>query len=219
MFIFLHFNLIKISRMFYWVKNPKWLGNLYSNILFRKEEEEKIIYLTFDDGPIPKVTPWVLDILAAYKAKATFFCIGDNVRKYTNIYTRLKKEGHSIGNHTHNHLNAWSVNKKDYLENIQKCMEFIDSDFFRPPYGKLTPSLSKSIRIELGLSIVLWDILSGDFDQQLSPERCWFNMKDKIESGSIIVFHDSLKAWPRLSTVLPKLLIHFTNQGYKFKAL
>jgi peptidoglycan/xylan/chitin deacetylase (PgdA/CDA1 family) len=197
----------------YPIKIPKFIQRFFSNYFFSLPKPEKIIYLTFDDGPIPEVTPWVLEQLAAYNAKATFFMIGDNVQKYPAIYHQVIDGNHTIGNHTFNHLNGWQTDNKMYFENVQKCAKMIDTKLFRPPYGKLKPSQAKYLRKQY--KIVLWEILSGDFDKDISSERCLENVLNHAENGSIIVFHDSLKAEKHLRFVLPKVLEYFDNQGFK----
>lgn len=179
--------------------------------------ETKTVYLTFDDGPIPEATPWVLDQLQEYNAKATFFCVGENVRKYPKIYQRILDEGHTVGNHTYNHLNAWKTKKHTYLSNVEEASEVIDSKLFRPPYGKLTPALSKKIAEDY--DIIMWDILSGDFDSNISAEKCLSNVKKNAREGSIIVFHDSIKAIDKLKVVLPHVLAYFSDQGIEMKAI
>jgi peptidoglycan/xylan/chitin deacetylase (PgdA/CDA1 family) len=197
----------------YPIKIPKRLQRFFSNYLFSLPKPEKVIYLTFDDGPIPDVTPWVLEQLAAYDAKATFFMIGDNVGKYPEVYQQVLDGNHGIGNHTFNHLNGWKTDNKTYFENVQKCAETIDTKLFRPPYGKLKPSQAKYLRKQY--QIVLWEILSGDFDKNISSERCLENVLNHAENGSIIVFHDSLKAEKHLRFVLPKVLEYLDNQGFR----
>jgi peptidoglycan/xylan/chitin deacetylase (PgdA/CDA1 family) len=199
----------------YPIKIPNFLQRFFPNYLFSFSKAEKVIYLTFDDGPIPEVTPWVLEQLAAYRAKATFFMIGNNVRKYPKIYQQVIDENHAIGNHTFHHLNGWKTINKIYFENVEKCAKIVDTKLFRPPYGKLKPSQAKHLRKEY--QIVLWEILSGDFDKNISSERCLENVLNHAKSGSIIVFHDSLKAEKHLRFVLPKILEYFDNQGFRFE--
>jgi peptidoglycan/xylan/chitin deacetylase (PgdA/CDA1 family) len=199
----------------YPIKIPNFLQRFFPNYLFSFSKAEKVIYLTFDDGPIPEVTPWVLEQLAAYRAKATFFMIGNNVRKYPEIYQQVIDENHAIGNHTFHHLNGWKTINKIYFENVEKCAKIVDTKLFRPPYGKLKPSQAKHLRKEY--QIVLWEILSGDFDKNISSERCLENVLNHAKSGSIIVFHDSLKAEKHLRFVLPKILEYFDNQGFRFE--
>lgn len=213
---------------FYTVKTPKLVTWLFPKLLWEFSVSEKKIFLTFDDGPIPEVTPWVLEQLANYNAKATFFCIGDNVRKHPDIYNRLIAEGHTIGNHTQHHVNGWKVSTSKYISNTIEAKEALEntaeasseavSNLFRPPYGKLTPQLSKKLR-KLGYKIVMWNVLSGDFDTKLSPEKCLDNVLNATETGSIVVFHDSLKAYKKLHYVLPKVLKHFSDLGYTFERI
>ena len=175
------------------------------------------IYLTFDDGPIPEVTPWVLDTLAKYNAKATFFCVGDNVRKYPEIYTKVIEAGHAVGNHTLNHLSGWSTENISYFHNIRHCARIVNSGLFRPPYGKLRPSQVQFLQRHY--QIVMWDVLSADFDNEITPEDCFQNVIQHAGQGSIIVFHDSLKAETNLRYALPLVLDHFSKLGYTFSAL
>jgi peptidoglycan/xylan/chitin deacetylase (PgdA/CDA1 family) len=171
------------------------------------------VYLTFDDGPIPEITEWVLDQLTQYDAKATFFCIGDNIRKHPEIFNKIIENNHSIGNHTFNHLKGWQTTLERYLENTEECAEIIanfklrntNPKLFRAPYGKIKPSQAKALR-QAGYTIVMWDVISMDFDANVSQEQCLQNVISHIESGSIIVFHDSSKAWQNLQYALPKTL-------------
>jgi len=209
----------------YTVKTPKLVQWIFPSLIWEFAVTEKKIYLTFDDGPIPEVTPWVLEQLAKYNAKATFFCIGDNVQKHPEIYNEVISQGHSIGNHTQHHVNAWKVSNTRYiaetiqakktLENTATTAQKVVSNLFRPPYGKISPQLSKKIK-KLGYKIIMWNVLSGDFDTNLSKEKCLANVINTTKSGSIIVFHDSLKAHNKLQHVLPKVLEHFSNLGYRF---
>lgn len=204
----------------YLVKTPRILKALYNQGIWHIKEHSNSIYLTFDDGPHPVATPFVLDALKEYQAKATFFCIGKNVEEYPEIYQRILNEGHAVGNHTHNHLNGWKTNNFQYFKNIKKASEVIQSNMFRPPYGRITYAQVSGIqKMFPNTRIIMWDVLSGDFDTKLSPEKCLSNVITNAESGSIIVFHDSAKAWDRLSYALPKTLEHFTKLGYVFKAL
>ena len=180
--------------------------------------KEKKIYLSFDDGPHPEITPWVLDQLKIWNAKATFFCIGKNVAAYPDIYQRILMEGHRTGNHTMNHLNGWKTNTADYFNNILEAEKYIDSKLFRPPYGKLTRFQGKALR-EAGYKIIMWSLLSADFDTRLNPSDCWELVEKNYRPGSILVFHDSEKAWPRLKVVLPKLLEQASRVGYTFETL
>ena len=208
--------------MFYLVKTPFWLKALRSSYLWKIDTQEKILYLTFDDGPHETATPFVLDLLKKFNAKATFFCIGKNVAATHSVYSRIIDEGHAVGNHTHDHLNGWKCSDKNYLENIAKASAYIDTDLFRPPYGRIT--LFQGRALQNGMhgrkyKIVMWDVLSGDFDATLDKEKCLQNVLAHSSNGSLIVFHDSAKAWERLQYVLPKVLDHFTVKGYRFEKL
>lgn len=201
----------------YFTKNPILLKKMYPSLIWDIPNTSNNIYLTFDDGPIPEVTPFVLETLERYEAKATFFCIGDNVRKHPDIYEQVKRAGHSIGNHTFNHLNGWKTDTNVYLENIELCNTFTKTKLFRPPYGRILPSQIKGIKKNYSdTKIIMWDILSGDFDLNIDAEKCFQNATQATESGSIIVFHDSLKAYPRLKTALPRALEFWRNEGYRF---
>ncbi len=175
---------------------------------------ERKVYLTFDDGPVPEVTPQVLDILDKYSVKATFFCIGENVRKHAEIYQRILNEGHRTGNHTQHHLNAWKVNRDVYLDDIEKADYYIHSNLFRPPYGKITPAIINRIRNKR--KIILWDVISYDFDQSLSAVQVYKNVIDNVNPGSIIVLHDSIKAAPRMLDTLPQIIEQLKQEGYHF---
>ena len=186
----------------------------------------KTLYLTFDDGPHPVVTAFVLDILKKYNAKGTFFCIGKNVAAYPDTYQRILAEGHSVGNHTHNHMNGWKTSVNDYRQNVQLARKYIDSPLFRPPYGRLTSKQAKQLTMDnrqLSTTgkpdIVMWSILSGDFDTRISGEKCWQNIYKNATDGDIIVFHDSEKAAERLYTALPKTVAYFSAKGFTFSGL
>lgn len=201
----------------YLVKTPWLLKRLYPSLLWNNSRSSTCIYVTFDDGPIPIVTPFVLNILKQYRAKATFFCIGDNINKHPDIFEQVKNAGHAIGNHTFNHLKGWKTDDRTYLDNFLKADELAGSNLFRPPYGRIKRSQIKLLReAKPGLKIVMWDVLSGDFDINLSPEDCLRNVLKYTEPGSIIVFHDSLKAFDRLQYVLPRAMEDWRKRGYAF---
>jgi peptidoglycan/xylan/chitin deacetylase (PgdA/CDA1 family) len=204
----------------YLVKSPFLLKWYYPSLIWNKTRKEKVIYLTFDDGPIPDVTPFVLKTLKDFNAKATFFCIGDNIIKHHDVFEQIKKEGHRIGNHTFNHLKGWKTEDQVYLENFKKCQELTGTNLFRPPYGRIKKSQISGIRsVNPEMKIIMWDVLSGDFDIKLSPEKCYKNVINNTRNGSIIVFHDSLKAFDRLEYALPRFLQYFTDKGFSFLAL
>ena len=201
----------------YLVKTPQFIQKLFPNFTWRIPTDEKVIHLTFDDGPIPEVTPWVLDQLAQHNAKATFFCVGDNVSKHHDVLEMVKKAGHAIGNHTFNHLNGWLTDNVQYFLNVRRCAHALRSSLFRPPYGRLKPRQGDFLQRHY--RIVMWDVLSGDFDPEISAEQCLDNVVNNAREGSIVVFHDSLKAWDKLQFVLPKVLKHFSSLGYRFAHL
>jgi peptidoglycan/xylan/chitin deacetylase (PgdA/CDA1 family) len=204
--------------MFYFVKTPWWLKKIYHSYTWQVDTQEKELFLTFDDGPHPTITPFVLEQLKQFNASATFFCIGKNVSAYPEVYQQILKEGHSIGNHTYNHLNGWKTDDKTYLENVEEASSIISSSLFRPPYGRIRSSQAKQI-MQAGSKLIMWDVLSGDFDESLSKEKCLNNVVANSKPGSIIVFHDSEKAFPRLEYALPRTLDFFSNKGYRFSKL
>ena len=211
--------------MLYFVKTPWWLKRLYPRCVWDIPVGEKIIYLTFDDGPHPAITPFVLDTLQQYNAKATFFCIGKNVAAHPDVYQRTLDEGHRVGNHTFNHLNGWKVTDEAYTQNILTAGKYIDSHLFRPPYGRITRfqvKLLTGIRnspTTSNFNIIMWDVLSGDFDIKLTADTCASHVIKNTQPGSVVVFHDSDKAFPRLREELPQTLEHFSKQGYRFEAI
>jgi peptidoglycan/xylan/chitin deacetylase (PgdA/CDA1 family) len=178
------------------------------------------VYLTFDDGPHPTITPFILEQLALFHAKATFFCIGKNVTEHPGVFQRLLAEGHVVGNHTHNHLNGWKTDNHTYIKNIRLAAAHISSRLFRPPYGRIRMSQVRMLsRPARPWAIYMWDILSGDFDTELSPEDCLANVLKHITPGSIIVFHDSDKAWQRMSYALPQVLQFCKERNWAMSAL
>jgi len=179
---------------------------------------QRKIYLTFDDGPHPVATPFVLEQLKKYNAKATFFCIGKNVDEYPFLYEEILDAGHSVGNHTYNHLNGWKTNDSEYIANIAQAKDRIDSGLFRPPYGRATKFQLKLIRRQ-GITPVMWSVLSGDFDTQLTKEKCLRNVLKNTGDGSIIIFHDSAKAYERLQYALPGVLEYYSAKGFQFEQI
>lgn len=213
------------------VKTPTAARKLFGAALWKVKTKEKVLYLTFDDGPIDEVTPQILDCLYEYKAKATFFCIGKNITAQPALYERIIAEGHSIGNHTQQHLNGWHTENAEYYEGVEECgkvmrhsanghLHMIDGQeatFFRPPYGKLT--ITQYNHLKNKYKIVMWDVLAFDFDLKVSKEQVLNNVLKNTVAGSIIVFHDSLKAKEKVLYALPKVLEHYIQQGYRFERL
>lgn len=183
-------------------------------------EQEPAVYLTFDDGPHPTATPFVLEQLKQYNAKASFFCIGKNVEEHPGIYKEILEQGHTTGNHTYDHLNGWHTPKEKYINNIQKAERQIAGNLFRPPYGRITRGQINALtRRTKPFVIYMWDVLSADFDTTIIPEQCLENVLNNIEPGSIVVFHDSQKAWDRMSYALPKVLEHCRDKNWQIKSL
>jgi peptidoglycan-N-acetylglucosamine deacetylase len=212
--------------MFYLIRMPWWLKKIYSSSLIWRmpaglpSKADKVLYLSFDDGPHPVVTPWVLEQLRSYGARGTFFCIGKNVKEYPQIYRSILQEGHRVGNHTQNHLNGWKTDNETYLGNIREAAQSIDSDLFRPPYGRITRLQSALLqRPPFSFKIIMWDVLSADFDRGIGGARCTRNVFRYARAGSIVVFHDSEKAFDRLRVALPAVLEHFSGLGYRFEGV
>ena len=209
---------------FYWIKTPPIIKRLFSNQVWDIPNTENKIYLTFDDGPTPEVTEWVLSILKRNNLKATFFCIGNNIEKHPEIFNTIITEGHTIGNHTFNHKKGWKTKTADYIENVELCksaiceLQSVNCNLFRPPYGKIKPSQSKNLR-KLGYKIIMWDVLSADFDQSVSKEKCLENATLKVTPGSSIVFHDSVKAFPNLEYALPRAIQILKEKGFVFDVI
>jgi peptidoglycan/xylan/chitin deacetylase (PgdA/CDA1 family) len=203
-------------------RTPFFLPWIYPSLTWRIPCNEKIIYLTFDDGPVPGPTEFVLDTLKKFNAKATFFCIGENVKKYPVIFRRILQEGHEIGNHTFNHLKGWSTNVENYVDNIKLCEgEFLEKNkksslLFRPPYGRITRGQIKSLT---NFDIIMWDVLTHDYNKSISKQSCSSQSIKATRPGSIVVFHDSVKAEKNMSYALPIFMDHFSNQGYSFEVI
>ncbi len=205
----------------YLIKTPFWLRAFYPSCTWKIPQTKKVIYLSFDDGPHPEATPFVLAALKKYNAKASFFCIGKNVLEHQAIYNSIISEGHAVGNHTYDHCNGWKTDTDTYIQNIQKASSVIHSNLFRPPYGKISSAQIKKIKKDKTLpqKIIMWDILSGDFDLNVSNEACKKNVIQNAEAGSIVVFHDSAKAFEKLKFTLPEVLAHFSALGYTFETI
>ncbi len=201
----------------YLVRTPELIKPFFKDLIWNVPGAIDQVYLTFDDGPIPEVTPWVLDQLAAAGAKATFFCIGENARKEPDLIDRIKAEGHTIGNHTWEHLNGWETSQFTYLRSVLRCHAITRSPYFRPPYGRISRDQARALSKRF--KVIMWEVLSADFDQALSGEECARNVTANVRPGSIVVFHDSLKAWDRLRIALPAVLRHLQDEGLRIEAL
>lgn len=218
--------------MSFWIKKNRFVKWIFPNYVWDIPNHENKVFLTFDDGPTPEITEWTLEQLKKYNAKATFFCIGNNIEKHPQIFRKVIRDGHAIGNHTFNHLKGWETTNKKYFENIALCNNqmaegrrqkaeenlkseicSLESKLFRPPYGKIKPSQSRILR-KLGCKIIMWDVLSYDFNRTITPEKCLDNVLRYVASGSIIVFHDSLKAEQNLRYALPKTLAFLKEKGF-----
>lgn len=214
---------LSLRRMHkYFLKIPWWVRKLYPAYVWKMPATKKTVYLTFDDGPHPTITPWVLQTLKRYGAAASFFCIGKNVERFPAVFQAIMAEGHSIGNHTYSHLNGWKTGDGNYLADIQKAGRFMQTNLFRPPYGRIRRRQAKKLSSILGngnVKLVMWDVLSADFDRSLSPEGCAGIVLRYVEPGSVVVFHDSEKAFPNLQVALPQVLEKLSGQGYSFEKL
>lgn len=205
----------------YWVKTNKLIKKLFPGFVWDIPSPQKTVYLTFDDGPIPEITEWVLDVLKQHDIKATFFCIGNNIQKHPDIFRKVVNAGHTIGNHTFNHINGWNTGFDTYMENISLCQKEIienggsDTRLFRPPYGKIRREQANTVR-KLGYKIIMWDVLSADFDTAISPEQCLQNVIKNATDGSVIIFHDSIKAFANLEYALPRVIGYLKENGYRF---
>lgn len=206
--------------MFYLKKTPGLFRRIFKDRIWRIHTDENLLYLTFDDGPHPEATSFVLDELKKFNAKATFFCVGKNVKENFPIYQRIIAEGHKVANHTYNHLNGWKTEDQTYIEDIEKATKIIDSNLFRPPYGRITKFQLKAISgKKLHLKTIMWDVLSGDFDPSVNGENCYLNVINNAKPGSIVVFHDSLKSFITLQYALPKILGYYTEKRYQFPVI
>ncbi len=200
----------------YLVKTPIFIQKIYESCTWRIDSKDSI-YLTFDDGPHPEATPLVLELLKTYDAKATFFCIGENARAHPKLVQQILVSGHTIGNHSYSHPSGWTTKTKNYIADVDKCKEIIDSKLFRPPYGRLKPSQLNELVAKY--KVIMWDIMCGDFEDQLTKEICLSNITDNAKAGSIILLHDTASSIKKLKYVLPKVLEFYNTKGLKFKAI
>ena len=199
------------------IQFPRLLRPLWGKVVWRKDPSKKVIYLTFDDGPVPEVTPLVLDLLDEHSIKATFFCVGENVQKHPDTFAQVMSRGHKVGNHTFNHLKGFSVKDEEYYDNIDKAAELIDSKLFRPPYGRITGKQMKKLRDRY--TIIMWDVITHDYNKNLSPETIMRTIKRYSRNGSLVVFHDSIKAKENVLVVLPLAIEYWKSKGYTFGVL
>lgn len=208
-------------------RTPFFLPFIYPSLTWRIPTEEKIIYLTFDDGPVPGPTEFVLDTLNQFQIKATFFCIGDNVQRHPDVFARVMNEGHSVGNHTFHHLKGWNCSAADYLTNIDQCEKQLmasgyqlpvtgNRKLFRPPYGRIKPNQIKALS---DYNIIMWDVLTSDYDKHLNADKCLRGSIRATRPGSVVVFHDSVKAEKNMTYVLPRYIDHFLKAGFRFDVI
>lgn len=196
---------------------PRIFRPLFGKVIWRKNPSEKVIYLTFDDGPVPEVTPQVLDILDIYGWKATFFCVGENVQKYPELYTDILKRGHNVGNHSFNHVKGYEYSTIEYVDNVNKAAQFIDSKLFRPPYGRIKWNQIKALR--KNYDIVMWDVITHDYNKNLCVDDVFKNVKRNLRKGSIVVFHDSIKAKNNVLQALPLSIEFWESKAYRYGLL
>ncbi len=202
----------------YLVHTPLLFKKIYHfGPVWQKKTDSKSVYITFDDGPVPEVTPEILEILDQFSVKATFFCVGENIERNPELFKQIRDKGHATGNHTNNHLNGWKTDSKKYFENIRKCDHFHSGNLFRPPYGRIKPS--QILKLKKTHQIIMWTVLSGDFDMKTSPKKCLENAIKFTKPGSIVVFHDSIKAKEKVLFALPAYIENLIEKGFEFKTL
>jgi len=199
------------------VRLPGFITSLYKNAVWRFQETEPVVYLTFDDGPVPEITPWVIDLLKKEDIRATFFCVGENVMKHPEVYQSILHEGHSVGNHTFNHWQGLKHDNPEFFRNIERATDFIDSDLFRPPHGWLKRSQYRYLKNHF--RIIMWDLISCDYDCRINSEKVFQNIREFVRPGSIITFHDSIKAERNLKEALPQSIAWLKEQGYRFEVI
>lgn len=196
-------------------QTPAFVHRLFPELLWNVPVTQDVIYLTFDDGPHPDITPKVLNILSQFDAKACFFCVGNNVHKYPGIFHQVLDAGHLVGNHSYHHINGWRTPDEFYFEDVEKCNKLVQSHYFRPPYGKILPSQMRYLKKYYRL--VMWSAITYDFDAEISKEDCLDISIGKTSRGSIVVFHDSLKAEENMLYALPRFLEYYSKKGYRFE--
>jgi len=196
------------------IKSAHIAAHLFHDMIWYMGHRERKIYLTFDDGPTAETTPWVLSLLREYQAKATFFCLGRNADRHPELFARIVAEGHAVGNHTYSHLKGWNIENEEYFNDVELATQHIPTNLFRPPYGRIRPSQISSLKQQYHL--IMWDVLSRDYDSSVTPERCLQTVLNFAEAGSIVVFHDSFKASRNMMYALPRTLSYFKSLGYEF---
>ncbi len=196
---------------------PEFIKKLWRTPVWRINPSERAIYLTFDDGPNPIVTPQVLDMLDEYDAKATFFCVGENIQKYPEVFEEVKRRGHTVGNHTFNHMKGFENSAQNYVENVRKADEYIHSKLFRPPHGRI--KLSEIRILKKDYQIIMWDFITYDYDRKVTPDDILKEIKKRSRNGSIVIFHDSLKAEKNVLAALPEALKFWREEGYEIKSI
>lgn len=197
---------------------PLWLQWAFPDLTWRKQNIDNAIYLTFDDGPCPEVTPWLLETLQAYQASATCFCVGANAQKYPELLKAIKRDGHQLGNHTYRHKDGWRTSTQNYLADVHEADQYLSTALFRPPYGKITPRIANALKGK-GYQVIMWDVLSYDFDKRVDTAKALNKCLRHTKPGSIIVFHDLPKAFPQLKALLPAFLNQIYERGYHFALL